>query len=898
MSAVRQSFIPARISILILLFSELEYSFGIYGKSRFCPSPCSCVGDLMDCSRRKLEKVPEQLPGWIVQLDLSQNRLKSISAESFRELHYLQELKLSNNNLDFIPDLGPVSENLTLLSLDLSRNRIRKVDGLTFQGLVALTSLKIQRNGISKLMDGAFWGLSNMEVLQLDYNNLTEVSKGWLYGLVMLEQLHLSQNAISRIRHDAWEFCQKLSELDLTSNQLARLDESSFVGLSLLGKLHIGNNKVSFIADGAFRGLSSLYALDLKNNEISWTIEDMNGAFSALDKLRILNLQGNRIRSITKKAFSGLDALEHLDLGNNAIMSIQENAFSQMKKLLELHLNTSSLLCDCQLKWLPQWVVDNQFQTFINASCAHPQLLKGKSIFTVNQDDFVCDDFPKPQITVQPETQSAIKGSNVSFICSAASSSDSPMTFAWKKDNEALNEAEIENYAHLRTQGGDVMEYTTILRLRVVDFSNEGKYQCVISNHFGSSYSTKAKLTVNMLPSFTKIPMDLTIRAGAMARLECAAFGHPTPQIAWQKDGGTDFPAARERRMHVMPEDDVFFIVDVKIEDIGVYSCTAQNSAGTISANATLTVLETPSFMRPLMDKTVAKGETAVLQCIAGGSPPPKLNWTKDDNPLFVTERHFFAAGNQLLIIVDTDVEDAGKYTCEMSNTLGTERGNIRLNVMPGPNCDATQSVGQTLEEDGWTTVGIVIIAVVCCVVGTSLVWVVIIYHTRRRNEDCSVTNTDETNLPADIPSYLSSQGTLAERQDGYGASENGSHHQFMASSISGYYLQQRDPNGICPLETGSEAEIDAVLDPLLCHYQGTFGKSIWRPQQEFSLNCSQTTPYNPVTLHENPYSTMDSGSEPEDDKILNCVVRSADIYEQPFDNIRTPSFQSYRSST
>lgn len=85
--------------------------------------------------------------------------------------------------------------------------------------------------------------------------------------------------------------------------------------------------------------------------------------------------------------------------------------------------------------------------------------------------------------------------------------------------------------------------------------------------------------------------MDLTIRAGAMARLECAALGHPTPQIAWQKDGGTDFPAARERRMHVMPEDDVFFIVDVKIEDIGVYSCTAQNSAGSISANATLTVL-------------------------------------------------------------------------------------------------------------------------------------------------------------------------------------------------------------------------------------------------------------------------------------------------------------------
>lgn len=145
--------------------------------------------------------------------------------------------------------------------------------------------------------------------------------------------------------------------------------------------------------------------------------------------------------------------------------------------------------------------------------------------------------------------------------------------------------------------------------------------------------------------------------------------------------------------------------------------------------------------MRPLVDKTVAKGETAVLQCIAAGSPPPKLNWTKDDSPLSVTERHFFAAGNQLLIIVDSSLDDAGKYTCEMSNTLGTERGHIRLAVLPTPNCDSAQGA-TSFEEDGWSTIGIVIIAVVCCVVGTSLVWVVIIYHTRRKSEDCSVTNT------------------------------------------------------------------------------------------------------------------------------------------------------------
>ena len=100
-----------------------------------------------------------------------------------------------------------------------------------------------------------------------------------------------------------------------------------------------------------------------------------------------------------------------------------------------------------------------------------------------------------------------------------------------------------------------------------------------------------APLRFTVLPSFIKTPRDSTIRTGHTARLECAAEGHPAPQIAWQKDGGTDFPAARERRMHVMPDDDVFFIMDVKPEDMGLYSCTAKNTAGTVSANATLTVL-------------------------------------------------------------------------------------------------------------------------------------------------------------------------------------------------------------------------------------------------------------------------------------------------------------------
>ncbi|CAB1353615.1 unnamed protein product [Coregonus sp. 'balchen'] len=834
-----------------------------------CPAPCSCLRgsdeiQILDCNRKRLSAAPLDPPHgithltmnhndlttvpylgevtpnittlslvhnriselWMHQLhpyisletlDLSSNSISEIKAVAF-PLMQLKYLNLSNNKISVLEPgcFDNISSSLLvlklnrnritllpykvfrlpqLLFLELKRNKIKMVDSLTFKGMDLLKSLKMQRNGITKLMDG------------------------WLYGLHMLHVLRVNQNAIGIIRPDAWEFCQKLEELDLSVNHLTRLEENAFIGLGLLENLNLGENAISHLGEGVFSSLANLRSLDLRNNEISWAIEDSMGVFCWNEEAEHIR---NKIKSITKEAFESLEELEHLDLSKNGIMSIHPDSLSHMK-LKVFFLNTSSLLCDCQLQWLGSWLTDNHFLQSVSAMCAHPASLLGRNVLSVSLEELVCDDFPKPRITDHPETATVLRGTNVTLSCLASSSSDSPMATAWRKDGEVLYDAEVQNYA--RYQEGKLF-YTTVLHLLNVNFTDEGRYQCVVSNHFGSNYSNRAKLTVNELPSFLKTPLDLTIRTGTMARLECAAEGHPSPQIAWQKDGGTDFPAARERRMHVMPDDDIFFIANVKTEDMGVYSCTAQNAAGSLSANATLTVLETPSFMRPLEDRTVARGETAVLQCIAGGSPAPRLNWTKDDGPLVLTERHFFAAANQLLIIVDAGPADTGKYMCIMSNMLGTERGHIYLSVLPSPNCDTAGGY----DQDGWTTVGIVVIVVVCCVVGTSLVWVIVIYHMRRKSEDYSITNTDEMNLPVDIPSYLSSQGTLSEPQEGYSNSEAGSHQQLMPPLSNGYVYKGTD--GVCYGDTGSEVDTEAN-GMLHCRVGSLFtGQSSFHPGQ------------------------------------------------------------------
>lgn len=83
-------------------------------------------------------------------------------------------------------------------------------------------------------------------------------------------------------------------------------------------------------------------------------------------------------------------------------------------------------------------------------------------------------------------------------------------------------------------------------------------------------------------------------------------------------------------------------------------------------------------------NKEVMIGSSIVLECMASGSPRPKLLWRKNGSPLQTTERHFFTAENQLLIIVSTIASDEGTYECEMSNSLGSVVGESHLTVKPG----------------------------------------------------------------------------------------------------------------------------------------------------------------------------------------------------------------------
>lgn len=309
------------------------------------------------------------------------------------------------------------------------------------------------------------------------------------------------------------------------------------------------------------------------------------------------------------------------------------------------------------------------------------------------------------------------------------------MTFVWKKDGTILELGEcdmghscIENIAH--SFDGKGMEVTSQLKLVNLTHMDIGTYQCIVDNVYGATYSSVADITVYVFPQFISRPADKTVTGGNSVTLKCSATGVPQPDISWQKDSGSDFPAARERRMHVDPDTDTYVITNVKAEDMGVYTCSATNLAGSITTNISINVLETPRFVKPMLNKTVSLGDTAVLQCQSSGAPRPSLIWTKNNGQLVPTERHFFTADNQLLIIVKVEEADQGEYTCTMINNLATVQGSSFLSIH-----GSGSGHGKSKDDDSSTSAAVIVTAVVSCVIGTSAVWLVIICWTRSRTK-------------------------------------------------------------------------------------------------------------------------------------------------------------------
>ena len=85
----------------------------------------------------------------------------------------------------------------------------------------------------------------------------------------------------------------------------------------------------------------------------------------------------------------GLKNLRILSLHGNDISQIPESAFEDRSSITHLALGSNPFHCDCDLKWLSEWVKRDYIEPGI-AKCSGPGPQKEKLLLTSPSDKFRC----------------------------------------------------------------------------------------------------------------------------------------------------------------------------------------------------------------------------------------------------------------------------------------------------------------------------------------------------------------------------------------------------------------------------------------------------------------------------------------------------------------------------
>uniref|UniRef100_A0A673B780 Slit homolog 1b (Drosophila) n=1 Tax=Sphaeramia orbicularis TaxID=375764 RepID=A0A673B780_9TELE len=179
---------------------------------------------------------------------------------------------------------------------------------------------------------------------------------------------------------------EAMTEIRLEQNGIKSVPPGAFTSYKKLRRIDLSNNQISEIAPDAFHGLRALNSLVLYGNKIT---ELPGGVFDGLASLELLLLNANKIHCIRATVFKDLENLALLSLYDNKIQSLAKGTFNSLHSIQTLHLAQNPFVCDCNVKWLADFLRSNPIETS-GARCASPRRLANKRIAQIKSNKFRC----------------------------------------------------------------------------------------------------------------------------------------------------------------------------------------------------------------------------------------------------------------------------------------------------------------------------------------------------------------------------------------------------------------------------------------------------------------------------------------------------------------------------
>ncbi|XP_044516143.1 slit homolog 1 protein [Gracilinanus agilis] len=375
------------------------------------------------------------------RLRLNRNHLHLLPELLFQNNQALSRLDLSENSIQAIPRKA-FRGATDLKNLQLDKNQISCIEDGAFRALRGLEVLTLNNNNITTIPVSSFNHMPKLRTFRLHSNHLfCDCHLAWLSqwlrqrptiglftqcaGPASLRSLNVAEvqksefscsgqgeaarapvctlssgscppmcacsNGIVDCRGKGLtaipaNLPETMTEIRLELNGIKSIPPGAFSPYRKLRRIDLSNNQISEIAPDAFQGLRSLNSLVLYGNKIT---DLPRGVFGGLYTLQLLLLNANKINCVRADAFQDLQNLSLLSLYDNKIQSLAKGTFTSLRAIQTLHLAQNPFICDCNLKWLADFLRTNPIETS-GARCASPRRLANKRIGQIKSKKFRC----------------------------------------------------------------------------------------------------------------------------------------------------------------------------------------------------------------------------------------------------------------------------------------------------------------------------------------------------------------------------------------------------------------------------------------------------------------------------------------------------------------------------
>jgi len=252
---------------------------------------------------------------------------------------------------------------------------------------------------------------------------------------------------------------------------------------------------------------------------------------------------------------------------------------------------------------------------------------------------------PRPIITTQPVSQTNYFGA--------------PATFSVTAVNPQLNYRWFKNGTNLVDGGTISGSATNTLTITNLVDTDAGIYSVIVSNIYGSVFSSNATLTVSDAPFIATPPVSQVVGIGSNATFSATVYGVPPFVFQWYYNGNPAGPATGGTNISY------FTVTNVQTNQAGNYSVKVFGQGSAISSNAVLTVLPfPPSIVTQPANQSILLGSNVTFTLSISGTAPYTYQW------LF-NGANIPNATNAAYSLSPVAVSNAGNYSVAVTNAFG-----------------------------------------------------------------------------------------------------------------------------------------------------------------------------------------------------------------------------------